>query len=263
MISNKKTIANLAAKGERLDNRPLTEYRGPISVDVNITKMAEGSARVQIGDTVVLAGVKLALEKPYSDTPTEGGLMVNAELTPLSSPEYFPGPPQMKAIELARVTDRGIRESHAIDVHKLCIKDGEQAWFVTVDIVTINDAGNLFDAASLAAIAALKNTTFREFNPDNGVVDYKSTTKDALPVAKEPLSITVHKINGVLMVDPTLEEEEASDARLTITSDSKGVISAMQKGGNTPLSADEVNKIAEIALEKAAFLRSKLGEGTA
>lgn len=260
MISNKNAILFLAAKGTRLDNRSCTEYRGPITVETNVTKMAEGSARVQIGDTVVIAGVKLSLEKPYPDTPTEGGIMVNAELLPLSSPEYHPGPPGMKAIELARVTDRGIRESHAIDVHSLCIKDGEQAWFVSVDIMTINDAGNLFDASSLAALAALKNTCFREFDPVTGVVDYKSMTKNKLPVAKEPLSITVYKINGALVVDPTVQEEEAAQARLTVTCDSKGIISAMQKGGNTPLTADEVEKIVDIALEKSAFLRKILDE---
>ena len=87
MIVNKETIAELAKENKRLDNRALTEFRQPISITTNISWTAEGSARVQIGETVVMAGVKLSLEKPYNDTSDEGGIMVNAELSPISSPE--------------------------------------------------------------------------------------------------------------------------------------------------------------------------------
>src|SRR3989344_3156166 len=160
MIVNKEIIAELAKQNKRLDGRSLTEYRKPITIETDISWTAEGSAKVQIGNTVVMAGVKLALEKPDNDTPEEGGMMVNAELLPLSSPDYEPGPPGIKAIELARVIDRGIREAKAVDMKKLCIKVGEKAWFMTIDIITINDDGNLSDAAGLAALAALKSARF-------------------------------------------------------------------------------------------------------
>lgn len=256
---NKETITKLATEGRRLDTRKLDEYRKPIKVEVGIyNKNAEGSARVQIGDTVVLAGVKLSIEKPYPDTFDQGGIMINAELLPLSSPEYESGPPGMKAVELARVTDRGIREAKAIDMKALCIVPGEKVWFVAIDLITINDAGNLFDAASLAALAALKNTTLREFDPETGMVDYKSKTDKKLPILKEPLAVTVGKINGALIVDPTREEEEAFDARLTVAMDEKGTISALQKGGEMPLTVDEVGKIVDMAADKGKLLRDAL-----
>ena len=128
MIVNKETIAQLAKDNKRLDGRTLTEVRQPITIETNISWTAEGSARVQLGETVVMAGVKLSIEKPYNDTPDEGGIMVNAELSPLSSPEFEAGPPGMKAVELARVVDRGIREAKAIDLKKLCLEPGEKAW---------------------------------------------------------------------------------------------------------------------------------------
>ena len=156
-------IAELAKQDKRLDGRAMTEYRQPIAIETEISWTAEGSAKVQIGNTTVMAGVKLSLEKPYNDTPEEGGIMVNVELLPLSHPDYEPGPPGIKAIELARVIDRGIREAKAIDMKKLCIKPGEKAWFVTIDIITINDDGNLFDAAGLAALAALKSDNLSPF----------------------------------------------------------------------------------------------------
>jgi len=258
MTINKETISELAAQNKRLDGRGLEDYRQPIKIELNISKTAEGSVRVQIGKTVILAGVKLSIEKPYNDTPDEGGIMINAELTPMSSPEYERGPPGIKAIELARVIDRGIREAKTIDLKKLCIEPGEKAWFVIIDLVTINDDGNLFDAAGLAALAALKSARFPEYDSETGVVDYKTKTKESLPLLKEPLPITVYKVGKSLLVDPTNEEEKAYDARLTVATDSNGTISAIQKGGEIPLSIEDISRITDLVLKKAKFLREHL-----
>lgn len=258
MIINEETIKELARQNKRLDGRQLTDYRQPIRIETNISWTAEGSARVQIGETVVMAGVKLSIEKPYNDTPDEGGIMVNTELLPLSSPEYESGPPGIKAVELARVIDRGIREAKALDMKKLCLEPGEKAWFVIIDLITINDAGNLFDAAGLAALAALKSARFPEHDPATGVVDYKKKTKEPLPLLKEPLPVTIYKIGPSFLVDPTYEEEKAYEARLTIASDDKGVISALQKGGDAPLTLDDLSPMIDLALEKARFLKNCL-----
>lgn len=258
MIVNKGLIASLAGQEKRLDGRNFREYRQPITIHTPISWTAEGSAQVQVGKTVIMAGVKLSLEKPYNDTPDEGGIMVNVELVPLSSPEYEPGPPGSKAIELARVIDRGIREAKALDMKKLCIKPGEKAWFIIIDIVTINDAGNLFDAAGLATLAALRSARFPALDEATGVIDYKTKTDDPLPLRKQPLPVTIYKINNRFLVDPTTEEEKAYDARLTIASDEKGVLSALQKGGEVPLTIADIATMVDIALEKAQFLRKEL-----
>lgn len=260
MIVNKENIIQLAKSGKRQDGRSLVDYREPIEIETDISWTAEGSARVKIGRTEVMAGVKMSLEKPYNDTPDQGGITVNAELLPLSSDEYESGPPAIKAVELARVTDRGIREAKAIDMRKLCIVPGEKAWFVTVDIITINDDGNLFDVSGLAVLAALKSARFPVVDEETGTIDYKHKTDKAIPLDKEPLPVTVYKVGGQLLVDPSREEEEVYDARLTIASDHHGTISAMQKGGSMPLSLDDVSKMTQLAIEKANFLRNRLKE---
>jgi exosome complex component RRP42 len=258
MFVNKETIVQLAAQGKRVDGRAMTEYRQPVNVKLDISWTAEGSARVQIGETVVLAGVKTSIEKPYNDTPNEGGIMINVELLPLSSPEYESGPPTIKAIELARVTDRGIREAKAIDMKKLCITPGEKVWFVIVDIITINDDGNLFDAAGLAALTALKAAKFPVVDPETGAIDYKNKTEESLPLLKEPLTITVYKVGGKLLVDPNREEEKSFEARLTVASDENNTISALQKGGDASLTLEETDEMVVLAIEKAKFLRKEL-----
>jgi exosome complex component RRP42 len=257
MIVNINAIPKLVAKGMRLDGRELLDYRSPIEIETGVAGTAEGSSRVRIGETVVIAGVKLSLEKPYPDTPEEGGIMINAELTPMSSSEYETGPPRMKAIEIARVVDRTIREAKAIDFKKLCVVKNELAWFVSIDIVSINDAGNLFDAASLAVLAALNNTNLRPYDPETKAVDYKQKTTEKLPLTKSPLAVTVYKIAGQFLVDPSSEEEHCHEARLTVGSDANHVISALQKGGDQPITIDDVSKMVDIAIEKADMLRKK------
>ena len=245
-------IIKLFESDTRLDGRKLTEYR-QVKVETGVTPNAEGSARVTIGKTDVIVGIKVEVMEPYPDTPNEGSIMVGAELLPLSSPNFEQGPPSIQAVELARVVDRGIRESKSLDFKKLCIKEGEKIWMIIVDIVTINDAGNLFDASALGAIAALKNMKFPEYKDDK--LDYKKKTNKGLDLKDTPLSVTVIKIGDKFIVDPDSDEEKAIDARLTVASLSDGTLCAMQKGGDCPLTAEDISKMIDLGVEKGKELR--------
>lgn len=251
----KEHILSSLSKGIRFDDRKPEEMR-KVAVESGVSKSAEGSARVRFGETEVIVGVKMAVEEPYPDTQDRGNLMVNVELLPLSSPEFESGPPSIKAIEIARVVDRGVRESGAVDFKKLCIAEGEKVWAVMIDVCTINDAGNLIDASALGALAALKNARFPKYEDDK--IDYMEKTDKALPLEKEPIAVTVFKIGGNFIVDPSNEEEENADARLTVTTITDGTACSLQKGGETPLTVDEIDKMVGIAQEKAKELRAKL-----
>jgi len=238
-------IKKYLSEGKRFDNRKLEEFR-EISIETGVSKNAEGSARVKLGKTEVLVGIKMNVSEPYSDSPDKGNMMVTAELLPLSSPRFENGPPKFPAIELGRVIDRGIRESKFIDFEKLCIKKGEKVWTVFIDIYSINDDGNLLDAAGLGAIAALKNAKIPKYDEKNEKVLFGELSKDSIPLAKEiPISLTIHKVGDSLIVDPTREEEDISETRVTIGS-SNGVISSMQKGNSKSLSVEEMSKILDL-----------------
>lgn len=251
---DKTDILKSLKENVRFDGRNLLEMR-KVSVESGISKNAEGSARVKFGGTEVLAGVKLSIGTPYPDTPDKGAMMVEAELSPMANPEFETGPPSIQAVELARVVDRGIRESKAIDMEKLCIEKGEKCWMVAIDIVAVNDEGNLMDVASLAALVALKNTVFPKL--EDGKVDYKTKTKEKLPLLREPIEVTVLKIGDYFIVDPLTDEEKLIDARLTVAS-FDGKLCAMQKGGESTLSMDEIQKMVDIAMDKAEEIRKVL-----
>lgn len=250
-------IKEYLLEGKRFDNRKPEEFR-EIIIETGISKNAEGSAKVKIGKTEVLVGVKMDVSEPYPDSPDKGNLMVTAELLPLSSPRFESGPPKFNAIELGRIIDRGIRESKFIELEKLCIKKGEKVWTVFIDIYSINDDGNLLDAAGLGAIIALKNAKIPKYNDKEGKVLYGELTEKTIPLAKDiPLSITIHKVGNSLIVDPTREEEDISETRVTIGS-SNGVISSIQKGNEKSLSIEKFENILDLAEKTERKLFKKL-----
>lgn len=251
MITSNLTIERIKEffeKGKRFDGRALDEFR-ELTIETDVSKKAEGSARVRLGKTEVLVGVKMDVGTPYPDSKDKGNLMVTSELLPLSSPRIEAGPPQFDAIELARVIDRGIRESKFIELEKLCIKEGEKVWTVFIDIYSINDDGNLLDAAGIGAIVALKSAKIPKYDEESERPIFGEWTDKNIPLSKEtPISLTVHKIGNSLIIDPTKEEEDASETRITAAS-SDGVFHSMQKGNSKELSAEEFKKILDI-LEK-------------
>ncbi len=256
MIINSEYIMNLAAKRLRIDSRKPGDFR-EIMLEKGVIENAEGSARVRLGETEVLVGVKMDVGEPFPDSPDRGVLMVGAEFTPLASPDFERGPPREDAVELARVIDRGIRESDAIDLEKLCIKQREKVWMVFIDIHIINYGGNLIDAAGLAAMQALLDARMPEYDEKEGRVSYEKRTKP-LPVGSRPVAVTVAKIGQNLFIDPSLEEENAMGARLTVATKENGNICSLQKGGVEALSTEEIEGMLELASKKAEELRKLL-----
>jgi exosome complex component RRP42 len=251
-----KQIEQLIEKGKRLDDRGLRDYR-EIKIEQGLIERAEGSARVLLGKTQVLVGVKVETGEPFPDTPNEGVLTVNVELVPVASPNFEPGPPNEDSVELARVVDRGIRESKAIDNEKLCIEPGKKVFVVFVDVYVLNHDGNLIDASALAAMAALLNTKMPNYEIKDGEVKIKQGYTP-LPVKSHPVTVTTGKINNSLIVDPALEEEQVMDSRISMAINDEGNICAVQKGGSGYFTPQQILEASKIAQEKAAEIRKKL-----
>ena len=230
-------IMNLLADGKRQDGRGVTDVR-KIQVETNCIESADGSARVKLGRTEVIAGVKIIPGTPFG--------------IPMAHPTFESGPPGEDAIELARVVDRGIRESGMVDVEKLCIVPGEEVWMCFVDIYALDYDGNLFDAANLAAVCALKSATI----PGE---QYGKGENKPLPVTCTPISVTEAKVGNTLIVDPDYDEEQISSARLTVTTDDVGNFRAMQKGGCGSITLDELSLCLDRAVEIGAEIRKIIG----
>jgi len=243
----KKNVVKAVVAGKRFDGRGLFDHRD-IEVRFGVSNKAEGSVSVKIGKTEVVCGIKMGVAEPYTDHENEGTMMTSLELLPLSSPNFEYGQPTIESVETARIIDRGIRESGFIDFKKLCIKEGEKVWSIFIDIATINDDGNLIDAGSLAALLALRTARKPVYDAEKDKIEYGEFTDEKLPlnVDKMPVTMTFFKIDDSLLVDPTRDEEDACEGRLTVEISKPGkeeIINAMQKGGEAVLSAEDIEKI--------------------
>jgi exosome complex component RRP42 len=250
----------LLAKGTRLDGRALLDTR-PLTVIPNVIEKAEGSARVILGNTEVIAGVKVNLGTPFPDTPDKGLLVVSAEVLPLASPYAEPGPPDESTIELARVTDRGVRESGMIDVSELVLVEGKYVYAVFVDVSIINTDGNLFDATSIAVVSALLTAKMPKYVVSAEGPPTKTEEKIPLPIQTIPIAVTIARIGDYLVVDPDAEEEAVMDTRITFVSDDRGNICAGQKGLGGTLSFEQVVFAASTAKLKGELIRDIVKSG--
>jgi exosome complex component RRP42 len=244
-------VRKLIEENSRIDGRKFEEFR-KIELETDVIGNAEGSARVIIGNSHVLVGVKMSVGEPFSDVPDEGVLIVNTELVPVASPTFEPGRPNEDSIEISRVVDRGIRESKCIDLGKLCIEPEKEVWVVNVDIHVLDHDGNLLDAGALGAIAALLKTEMLKY--ENKKIVYEEKT-GKLPVKDIPIAVTVVKISDKLFIDPNLEEEHNLDARITITTNKNGEICSIQKGGKGYFTMEEILKAADLSISKGKELR--------
>src|SRR3989344_8400586 len=243
---NKRRIITLLKEGKRLDGRKPFELRD-IDIETRVSINAEGTSRVKIGKTEVIVGVKMDVQEPYPDHEDQGIMITSMEFSAASGERHESGPPQMDSIEVARVVDRGIRESGFINWKKLCIKEREKVWSIAIDIYCINDDGNVLDASALGSVVALMTAKFPVYDKENEAIKFGEFTEEPLPLTENiPFSMTFHKIGGGIILDPTREEEDASEARLTLAIScpkKDKIINAMQKGGIDSFSIDELNNI--------------------
>ncbi|HYY66493.1 MAG TPA: exosome complex protein Rrp42 [Nitrososphaeraceae archaeon] len=254
----KQQMWDAISKGKRLDGRDLNDIR-PIEIELNTVKKANGSAKVKLGNSEVIAGIKVETGEPFEGLENKGALIVSAEVLPTASPYIEPGPPDEETVELARVVDRGIRESEMLDLDKLVLVPGKTVYTIFVDCSIINADGNLFDATSYAVVSALASSKMPIFEVQDSKIVDTGNVRDP-PVTTLPVSITMVRIGGAVIVDPTAEEEACMDARITITTNSNGYFTAIQKGATGSFSIEQIKKAAETARIKGEQIRAKLKE---
>lgn len=243
-------VQELLGKGIREDHRGAWEYRNLV-IKPGVLPNAEGSAQVDLGNTKVLAAIKMGVGTPMPDKPEEGNLMTMAELLPLASADYETGPPSPDSIELARVVDRGIRAANVVDLPSLFIEK-DKVWSVFIDLYVLNYDGNLFDACQIAAMTALNTAKMPKYE-DGKVI--RDANMPKLKINNMVTSCTFAKVGDRIILDANSGEEAVMSGRLTIATDDK-VLRAMQKGMRGAFSQDEIEHLIETTFEKSKELRA-------
>ncbi|KAG9339870.1 hypothetical protein JZ751_022375 [Albula glossodonta] len=238
---------------KRLEGRQTYDYR-----NIKITFGTDyGCCIVDLGKTRVLAQVSCELVAPKENRPTEGILFFNLELSPMASPSFEQGRQSELLVKLNRLLERCLRNSKCIDTESLCVVSGEKVWQIRVDVHVLNHEGNITDAASIAAIAALCH--FRR--PDVGiqgeeVTVYSADERDPIPLSIYHMPICVSFsffLQGTyLLVDPCEREERVMDGLLVIAMNKHREICSIQSSGGIMLLKEQVLRCSKIASVKVS-----------
>ncbi|KAI9910228.1 hypothetical protein PsorP6_010722 [Peronosclerospora sorghi] len=273
----------------RADGRELLQQR---KICVKFRRSdKESLAEVQLGRTRVIGIVHGEIVPPFPDRPTEGFLHFSVELSPMASPSFEAtisagrgAASSVAATELARLVERGVRESRALDTEALAVVAGEKVWAITCQVYVLDHGGNLVDAASLAAIAALMHYRRPEVavsTGGNGLYSMDEHAAVPLSLHHIPISISfsilqpdtnMQMSNGVgsdvadengepvIFMDPTDREEHITDARLIFTFNSFRELCAVHKIGGASISSTTVLRCANVAASRVAELTTFLKE---
>nr|DBA28919.1 TPA: hypothetical protein GDO54_009204 [Pyxicephalus adspersus] len=160
-------------------------------------------------------------------------------------------------VKLNRLLERCLRNSKCIDTESLCVQAGEKVWQIRVDLHLLNHEGNIIDAASIAAIAALCH--FRR--PDvsvqgDEVTVYPLEERDPVPLNIHHMPICVSfaffQQGTYLLVDPSEREERVMDGLLVIAMNKHREICTIQSSGGIMLLKEQVLRCSKIAGVKVA-----------
>ena len=248
----------------RLDGRGLFDWRKTafqFSLD-------DASCTLVMGTTRILSSVAAYLEPPFPDRPSEGSVRFNVEFSPMASPSFEAGRPGEEANEVARLVDRALRGSRAIDQEALCVLAGRKVWSLRVDIHVLDHGGNLVDACCLSALGALMAFKKPETSVETGV----DGTVEVIvhpPEVKEPLPLTLHHLpvsvtyglfegGNTVVVDPSLKEEAAMEGSITLIVNSTKEVCAVHKAGGIGVLSGQMMRCTRLAFEKVEVMVTAL-----
>jgi len=279
----------------RADGRSRVEGRKIEIIKTTNSVSGQTQCQVALGNTKALAAVSASPVVPFEDRPNEGVVKINVVLSAMAREEWDPSLKKQKAaqaLHISSVIEHAVLETRAVDLEGLCIIAGRKVWAIKLDITILNDAGNVIDAGTLAAFAALSE--FRR--PDVAVVGdsvqiFGLEDREPVPLSIHhmPLCITFSLFNSAedsetvpskppkkndksgdidendvdddehyFLMDPTDREELAHDGQITIIVNAHKEICGIHKHGWPPLASDQVSRLVSIATDRAPELAEEL-----
>ncbi|VEN51068.1 unnamed protein product [Callosobruchus maculatus] len=220
----------------RIDGRDREQYR-PMELETDVVSHAFGSARLRLANTDVLVAVKIEVDAPFPDRPTEGKLEFFVDCSANATPDFEGRGGEELAAEISNCLSSAYSSSLSFDLTKLCIVKGRKCWKLYVDILILECGGNLFDAISIAVKVALWNTQVpkvRCIDMDGNTVDINVCQDmfecQRLDVENAPVMVTVCKIGDKCIVDPNAAEEQCSVGSVVVAVSGNRLSTVLQTG---------------------------------
>jgi len=188
----------------------------------------------------------------------------------MTAPNFEVGRPTETEVILARLLEKTVRRSGALDTESLCLVAGQKCWSVRVDVHILSHDGNLTDAACFAVVAALRHFRKPDTSMEGGVLTvYTPAEREPVPLSwlHSPFCVTwtfYGEEGEIVLLDATWSEEQVRVGSCTISLNRHGEICQIAKLGGTPVEAVLLLKCAGSALTKvkefSALLDTRLAE---
>lgn len=222
------------AQDLRADGRGRLHFR-PFSIEPGVIPQANGSARVRLGGTHIIASVKAELGAPAPARPGHGHLHVSVDCAPQIVSTAADQDPDLLALDLSRALHRCLLggasgAGAALHLPTLALVPGKLCWALHVDALVLGADGNLLDCAAVAVRAALADTgvpkvdvVSTEGGAGGGeveVVDVDDGDPEGfarLDAARVPLVVTLTKVGKDYFVDASAAEEQAQQASASVS----------------------------------------------
>ena len=242
------------SKDVRPDGRSKSSRRG-VQVSTNTITHADGSAVAHLGTTKVVCAIRYMVGVPSSSAPSDGHVDVRVHLPPLCSSKYdHTAKPGKDAFLLASFLSSLVDDTKLLDNAALCIEEGKAVFVLCIDIFCVNDDGNLFDAATIAMIAALQNLRLPgevRVEESGEVVVVGSLRSKRVELRHLPVAITFGMLGNEMISDPNEEEAQILDAQFTVVVNSKKEICSIRKPDGPALSQEKLLKCVAQAHKEA------------
>ncbi|CAN4075966.1 unnamed protein product [Withania somnifera] len=268
-VGEKNFIKGGTAQDLRNDGRKRLTYR-PIYVETGVIPQANGSARIKLGATDVIASVKAELGRPSVSYPDQGKVHIYVECSPTAEPSFEGRGGEELSAELSTALERSLLGGKSgagagINPESLLIKEGKVCWDLYVDCLVISSDGNLLDALGAAIKAALSNTGIprvlvREAASSNEQADVDISDEEFLQfdTSGVPVIVTLTKVGRHYIVDATSEEESLMSSAVSISVNRQGQICGLTKRGGAGLDPSVILDMISVAKHVSEQLINKL-----
>ncbi|KAK3013245.1 hypothetical protein RJ639_009063 [Escallonia herrerae] len=257
------------AQDLRADGRKRLNYR-PIYVETGVIPQADGSAKVKMGATEVIASVKLDLARPNPSQPGKGKVSLFVSCSATAGPMFEGRGSEELSAELSVALQRCLLGGKsgagaAFDPSCLSIVDGKLCWDAYIDGLVVSADGNLLDALGAAIKAALTNTRVPVANVPAGAsldedpdVDLSSQETTRIDTSGVPVIVTLTKVGRHYIVDATSEEESQMSSAVSVSINKERRICGLTKRGGAGLDPSIILDMISVASHVSEQLMNKL-----
>ncbi|KAL0555863.1 hypothetical protein IC582_004364 [Cucumis melo] len=257
------------AQDLRTDGRGRLTYR-PISIETDVISQANGSARVRMGGTEVIATVKAELGRPNPMQSNKGKVSISVDCSPIAEPAFEGRGGEELSMELSVALERcllgGKSGSGAgIDLSSLIVVEGKLCWDLYIEGLVLSSEGNLLDALGAAIKAALSNTGIPKVHiaaeasgNEQPEVDVSDEEFIQFETSGVPAIVTLTKVGKHYIIDATLEEESQMSSAVSISINRHGHICGLTKRGGVGVDPSIILDMISVGKNVSEELLNKL-----